>query len=93
MTEEALRVLGACVVFERSDGMVGGAAIDACGDPLPPATLALCQSADAVFPAVGDRSGCIAEAAGAGLLALRKGLAVYANLSRRGASVSRLATP
>jgi 3-isopropylmalate dehydrogenase len=55
---EAVRLLDAL----RSDGLkieteeapVGGAAYDAAGDPLPPSTLALAKSADAVlFGAVG----------------------------------------
>ncbi len=55
---EAVRILEAL----RSDGLkieteeapVGGAAYDVAGDPLPPATLALARSADAVlFGAVG----------------------------------------
>jgi 3-isopropylmalate dehydrogenase len=60
----------------------GGAAIDETGDPLPPETLDACRSARAVLlGAVGgpkwDRSAVRPEA---GLLGLRKGLDVYANL-------------
>jgi len=63
---------------------VGGAAIDATGEPLPAETLTLCQGSDAVLlGAVGDpkyddpRSPVRPEQ---GLLALRKGLEVFANL-------------
>ncbi|HEX7785149.1 MAG TPA: isocitrate/isopropylmalate family dehydrogenase, partial [Methylomirabilota bacterium] len=33
--------------FEFESALIGGAAIDATGRPLPPATLALCQGAHA----------------------------------------------
>lgn len=60
----------------------GGAAIDRHGEPLPPATLAACEAADAIFlGAVGgpkwDKGGPRPEA---GLLGLRKALGLYANL-------------
>ena len=35
--------------IEAREGLVGGAAIDATGDPLPPETVALCRESDAVF--------------------------------------------
>ncbi|MBC8022064.1 MAG: 3-isopropylmalate dehydrogenase [Burkholderiales bacterium] len=55
---EALRVLevlrGEGLPIETEEALVGGAAYDAHGDPLPPKTLALAKSADAVlFGAVG----------------------------------------
>ena len=56
---EAIRVLQAVAKgtgehFEFEHALCGGAAIDATGDPLPPATLALCQQAQAIlFGAVG----------------------------------------
>ena len=61
---------------------IGGAAIDASGEPLPAATLAACRSASAVFlGAVGgpkwDGGGPRPEA---GLLQLRHALGLYANL-------------
>lgn len=63
---------------------VGGAAYDATGGPLPPDTLALCKSADAVFlGAVGGPKwdGVPREKRPeSGLLALRKELGVFANL-------------
>ena len=69
--------------FELEEALVGGAAIDATGNPLPPATLALCQGADAVlFGAIGGlRWGPSAPVRPEqGLLALRKELGLYANL-------------
>jgi 3-isopropylmalate dehydrogenase len=63
---------------------VGGAALSQGLPPLPPATLAACQAADAVLlGAVGDPAFDhlpSSERPEAGLLALRKGLRVYANL-------------
>src|SRR5436853_5032928 len=47
---EAVKVLktsGADLEFE--DALVGGAAYDATGNPLPPATLDLCRAADAIL--------------------------------------------
>jgi 3-isopropylmalate dehydrogenase len=70
--------------FTFEDALVGGAAIDATGEPLPAETLALCQESDGVLlGAVGDpkyddpRAPVRPEQ---GLLALRKGLGVFANL-------------
>jgi len=53
---QAVRVLGALDLrFETETALVGGAAYDAHGHPLPEATLKLAQGADAVlFGAVGD---------------------------------------
>jgi 3-isopropylmalate dehydrogenase len=62
----------------------GGAAIDAHGDPLPPATLAACRAADAVLlGAIGGPRWSAPDAPvrpEAGLLRLRKELGVYANI-------------
>jgi 3-isopropylmalate dehydrogenase len=70
--------------FEFEEGLVGGAAIDATGEALPAETLKLCQESDGVLlGAVGDpkyddpRAPVRPEQ---GLLALRKGLGVFANL-------------
>ncbi len=70
--------------FEYEEALVGGAAIDATGEPLPAETLALCQGCDGVLlGAVGDpkyddpQSPVRPEQ---GLLALRKGMGVFANL-------------
>ena len=49
VTEAALSVLGACVPLKVHEGVVGGAAIDATGDPLPPATLETCLRSEAVL--------------------------------------------
>jgi len=63
---------------------IGGAAIDAAGDPLPPATLAACRLSSAVLlGAVGGPKW--SELPGAmrpeqGLLRLRQSLGLYANL-------------
>ena len=80
---EAVRVLAALPLeLELAEHLVGGAAIDAAGDPLPPETLAACRAADAVLlGAVGgprwDGGSLRPEA---GLIGLRKELQTYANL-------------
>jgi len=62
----------------------GGAAIDACGDPLPSSTLHACLAADAVLlGAIGGPKWSAPDAKvrpEQGLLRLRKELGVYANL-------------
>ena len=86
---EALKVLGVVAKatgagFEFESGLVGGAALDATGDPLPDGTLALCRKADAIlFGAVGgprwdDRPQ--EERPERGLLRIRKELDLFANL-------------
>jgi len=82
VTRAALRVLEACLSFEAREGLVGGAAIDATGDPLPPETIALCRESAAVFlGAVGGAKwdGALLRPED-GLLRLRRELGVYANL-------------
>jgi 3-isopropylmalate dehydrogenase len=70
--------------FELQTAVVGGAAIDATGDPLPPATLELCRRADAVLlgaiggPKWSDPNAKVRPEQG--LLDLRRGLNLYANL-------------
>jgi len=70
--------------FSFDEQLIGGAAIDAHGDPLPPATVASCQSADAVLlgavggPKWSDPNAKVRPEQG--LLALRATLGVYANL-------------
>ena len=63
---------------------MGGAGIDACGDPLPPSTIEGCESSDAVLlGAVGGPKWSDPNAAvrpEQGLLKLRSVLGVYANL-------------
>ncbi|UUL82818.1 3-isopropylmalate dehydrogenase [Sphingomonas qomolangmaensis] len=85
VTAEARRVLetlGLDLRFEEAP--VGGAAYDATGHPLPPATLDLARRADAVlFGAVGDsRYDGLARALRPeqAILGLRKELGLFANL-------------
>jgi 3-isopropylmalate dehydrogenase len=82
---EAAKVLKALELnleMERAD--VGGAAYESSGHPLPPATLALAQAADAVlFGAVGDWKYDKLERAlrpEQAILGLRKQLGLFANL-------------
>lgn len=71
-------------IFVYDDVLMGGAAIDAAGTPLPQATLDACLVADAVLlGAVGGPKWDSlpgAERPEKGLLALRKGMGLYANL-------------
>ena len=70
--------------FTFTEELMGGAAIDACGDPLPPATIDNCKSSDAVFlgavggPKWSDPNATVRPEQG--LLKLRSVLGVYANL-------------
>jgi 3-isopropylmalate dehydrogenase len=70
--------------FTFDEQLIGGCAIDATGEPLPPAALAACQSADAVLlgavggPKWSDPNAPVRPEQG--LLALRAALGVYANL-------------
>lgn len=70
--------------FAFSDALLGGAAIDAHGHPLPSATLEACLQADAVLlGAVGGPKWSDPKASvrpEQGLLALRKELGLFANL-------------
>jgi len=70
--------------FEYREELIGGAAIDAVGDPLPPATEESCAAADAVLlGAVGGPKWSDPNAAirpEQGLLKLRSVLGVYANI-------------
>lgn len=70
--------------FEFDSQLIGGAAIDATGDPLPPASVASCENSAAVFlGAVGGPKWSDPNAAvrpEQGLLGLRALLRVYANL-------------
>ena len=92
VTEAALSVLGACVPLKVREGVIGGAAIDATGDPLPPATLETCLRSDAVLlGAVGGPRWEGPVRAEAGLLRLRQGLGLFANL--RPARFMGLPTP
>ena len=79
--ERVLQVLD--LRFETEQALVGGAAYEASGHPLPEATLRLAQAADAVlFGAVGDWKYDKLERAmrpEQAILGLRKGLGLFAN--------------
>ena len=87
---EAKKVLAAVgkrygVDFQCEDALIGGAAIDACGDPLPEETLAAARASDAVLLAsVGgpkwDSTDPAAPRPEQGLLRIRKELGLYTNL-------------
>jgi 3-isopropylmalate dehydrogenase len=70
--------------FHFEQHAIGGCAIDTCGEPLPAASLAACQAADAVLlgavggPQWSDPNAKVRPEQG--LLALRAALGVYANL-------------
>src|SRR5215470_9400031 len=89
VTPEACKVLEAvgratATSFEFETALIGGAAIDAAGDPLPPATLALCERSQAIlFGAVGGPrwdSLPQEQKPERGLLGIRKELDLFANL-------------
>jgi 3-isopropylmalate dehydrogenase len=70
--------------FEFSEQRIGGAAIDATGDPLPAETLSACRGADAILlgavggPKWDDPRATIRPEQG--LLGIRRALGLYANL-------------
>ena len=70
--------------FDFREELIGGAAIDAVGDPLPPSTVEACKAADAVLlgavggPKWSDPNAPIRPEQG--LLKLRALLGVYANI-------------
>lgn len=70
--------------FEYIEGLIGGVAIDKCGVPLPDETLDLAKNSDAVLlGAVGDWKYDNLDPAirpEKGLLGIRKGLGLFANL-------------
>ncbi len=68
--------------FEFDTELIGGAAIDATGDPLPEKTLQASKKADAVLLGAvgGPKWGTGAVRPEQGLLRIRKGLKLYANL-------------
>src|SRR5688572_32114628 len=79
--ESALSVLGACVPVRVREASIGGVAIDATGDPLPQSTLDTCFRSDAVLlGAVGGPRWEGPVRAEDGLLRLRQGLGLFANL-------------
>ncbi|MBI2881892.1 MAG: 3-isopropylmalate dehydrogenase [Candidatus Tectomicrobia bacterium] len=73
------------LALETREALIGGAAIDATGHPLPPETLALCKSSDAILlGAVGgpkwDSLPPEKRPERGALLPLRKELGLFANL-------------
>ena len=72
------------VNLDMQTALIGGAAIDASGDPLPEASLAACRDADAVIlGAVGGPKWSHPDAKvrpEQGLLKIRKELGLFANL-------------
>jgi len=73
------------ITFTFKTELLGHAAIEATGQPLPPQTLASCQQADAVLlGAIGDplydNNPHLKVRPEQGLLALRKGLKLFANI-------------
>jgi 3-isopropylmalate dehydrogenase len=82
VTEAALSVLTALVDVECRLAPVGGAAIEATGDPLPAETLRLCRESRAVLLGAvgGPRWDGAPRRPEQGLLDLRRGLRLYANL-------------
>jgi len=86
---EGIRVLEAVAekhghTFTFEAGLIGGCAIDEMGEPFPDKMLALCRQADGVLlgavggPQWSDPSAPMRPEAG--VMKLRKGLALYANL-------------
>lgn len=87
VTRAGLQVLEAAlqpsgVLVEADWQLIGGAALESCGDPLPEASLRAALAADAVFlGAVGGPAWDSARVRPeAGLLRLRSGLGAFANL-------------
>jgi 3-isopropylmalate dehydrogenase len=89
VTTEAVRCLERVALrfdhqFEMRPAQIGGAGIDAQGDPLPPDTVALCHSADALLlgaiggPQWSDPAATVRPEQG--LLRLRREFGLYANL-------------
>lgn len=80
--KKIIDALGLGITYEEQ--LVGGAAIDSCGTPLPAETLAACKQADAVLLAcVGGPKWADApydKRPEAGLLGLRKQMDLFANL-------------
>ncbi len=83
---DVLRIVGQQfdISFEFQTALIGGAAIDATGEPLPAATLDTCRNSDAVLlAAIGGYKWDSLPShlrPEAGLLRLRAGLELFANL-------------
>ncbi|MGM0933238.1 MAG: 3-isopropylmalate dehydrogenase [Bacteroidota bacterium] len=90
ITQQSVKVLKAVADrfdhhFQFEDALVGAAAIDLLNNPLPEATLELCKKSDAVlFGAIGhprfDNNPDAKVRPEQGLLQLRKGLGLFANI-------------
>ena len=89
VTAEAVRVLKTvstkhALALEFEDALIGGAAYDAAGSPLPEATVAACKASAAVLlGAVGGPKWAdipVQQRPEQGLLAIRKALGLFANL-------------
>lgn len=90
IVKEAIKVLNKIAAkynhqFEFKEVLMGGAAIDETGSPLPPETLEVCKKSDAVLMgAIGgpkwDTTNPDKPRPEQGLLGIRKGLELYANL-------------
>ncbi|HEY1759816.1 MAG TPA: 3-isopropylmalate dehydrogenase [Bryobacteraceae bacterium] len=69
--------------FELTEGLIGGAAYEATGSPLPPATLDLCRNCDAILHGAAgvkeDEGRPPQQQAGFALLRLRRDLNLFAN--------------
>lgn len=79
------KALGSSHDFQFDEAPVGGAAIDQTGEPLPPATLKLCESSDAIlFGSVGgpkwEHLPPERQPERGALLPLRKHFSLFANL-------------
>mgnify|MGYP000966302136 CR=1 FL=1 len=87
--EQALKTLDAVAKkygheFNTKKALIGGCAIDACGEPLPQYTLEMCKNCDAVMLGAvgGEKWDSLPgeKRPEAGLLGIRAGLGLYANL-------------
>lgn len=86
VTQQAVKCLEAVVrgrPLELTEAPIGGAGFEAAGDALPAATLELAQRSDAILLGGAgvkeDETRPPEQAAGAGLLRLRKALQLFAN--------------
>ncbi len=86
VTVDVLQAIGRQfdLAFDFQEALIGGAAIDATGSPLPDATLTTCQQSDAVLLAAigGYKWDTLPrhQRPETGLLGLRAGLGLFANL-------------
>jgi 3-isopropylmalate dehydrogenase len=80
--ESALSILGSCLQVKVTEAKIGGAALEATGDPLPEETLQICKASSGILLGAvgGPRWADHHEAPAEGLLRLRKRLGLYANL-------------